>query len=158
MKKFNPIENILQDILDIEKLLKKYYSLCIKCDLDSYQKLTEAEIFYKEEIINDLQSLIERLTIDIEKFGQTSCISIEQKINIDKNLIDLVREVKYTFLRLKRFSQLDEDLQKISSQLNNEIITFKNVLQQYIEKSPVKVKDWIKAQEEASKEEENLKF
>ncbi|MCQ2248118.1 MAG: hypothetical protein MJZ50_03820 [Treponema sp.] len=150
------IEKILQDIQKIEKLLDEYYVLVYKEDFSEKQELSEDEILTKESIIADIQALIFRLEKDIQSLSQSDCKSEKQQATENRNLVDLVGEVKHTLKRLKRFGVDDEDVKKLFERLKNDVNSFKQSLNKYIEKSKYKIFSWSEAQKQNDEEEKKL--
>lgn len=150
------LDKILKDVIEIGKLLDEYYVLVYKDDSGKQKTLSEAEILTKESVIKDLQILIDRLDSDIKSFGKTSCKTEKQQKQENRNLVDLVGEVKHALKRLKRFGVDDGDVKELFETMSKNISEFKEVLKQYREKSSFKVYDWSSAVKQNSEEEKLL--
>lgn len=150
------IEKILQDIQKIEKLLDEYYVLVYKEDFSEKQELSEDEILTKESIVTDIQTLISRLEKDIQSLSQSDCKSEKQQAAENRNLVDLIGEVKHTLKRLRRFGIDDEEVTRLFERLKNDVNSFKESLNKYIENSKHKVFNWSEAQKQNDEEEKKL--
>lgn len=150
------IEKLLKTVLEIEDLLDEYYVVVYGNDSAPIHKLNETELLTKESILKDIQVLITRLNSDIKSFGKSQCISITQLNAENRNLVDLVNEVKHTLLRLKRFGLNDSKVNELFEQLKTVIDNFKKVLVEYIVNSPFKVYTWVEAQHQADLEIKSL--
>lgn len=155
-EKIMGLDKILKDVLEIGKLLDEYYVLVYKDDSSKQNELSEAEILTKESVIKDLKILIRRLDSDIQSFGKTACKSKKQQEQENRNLVDLVGEVKHTLKRLKRFGVDDVAVKELFENMSKNISEFKEVLKQYRDKSSFKVYDWSSAVKQNSEEEKLL--
>lgn len=150
------IKRILKDVIGIEKLLDDYYILVYKNGFAAQRILNETEILTKEEIIQDLQTLSVRSTSDIESFKNFVCRTEKQREFENRNLMDLVRETKYALSRLKRFGIEDAKVKELFKIMKSSISDFKEILNQYIDRSDFKVYDWATALNRSTEEEKLL--
>lgn len=155
MKVESNFENILEDLNDLNDLLEDYFLLVYKDDFSHY-RLTESEDTLRKELVEDIASVIVRLSNDNETLKTNRCKSEDQKNKEDRNLVDLAGQFTNILLKLKRYKEDDAELKSSFDNLKNVVSNFKMSLNGYIERSDFEVLNWQQALEKYRQEIDDL--